>query len=443
MDNGIPIAVVYRKILEKVIIKAVYDQNDDFLYWAHFTNNKKTINQIFPDIDLSEVEFNTNPTEAFETFNLHTGERATINLNKLDCVSIPELPLEFSPVFLFNERFEDKIKNFPFQKIQRKTIFELKKHGIVANKDSVVITPKVEFFAKVKPGCDVLRILNVDLLSNRKITLKTAFTNYKRETNKHFKFLFSELNHERKVLEKRLKRGCPFAQDSLKSLDELEEAAKKDQENIRIENYTIPLDMLTSWPKSLLPLPDWIVTDNNIITSLHSFKNNIVFNKESLVTFYTDIAKNIGEFYEVEVLDLKSNTTEKKLLGVKIDEEKTEILSIPYKDYVADQISFEPFNTIINTNAYAILHLTFENDDEKYVETKTGYSLSAVPVTDEAIEKWTIETNEKTILNHRWWNEIVIKDVSDNPIYRATRTSNNKVSLDQVTERLNKFLVVG
>ena len=160
MESNFAATTVYSKILDKVIIKAAYDQNDDFLFWSLFTNNKKTIKRVFPDLDITDLEFNTEKHDRFETFDLKQGKKTIIDLDKIDCVSIPELPFEFSPVFLFNERFEKKVKTFPYQKIQKKTIFELKKHSIISNKESAILTPKVTFLTKVKPGCDILGISN-------------------------------------------------------------------------------------------------------------------------------------------------------------------------------------------------------------------------------------------------------------------------------------------
>jgi hypothetical protein len=420
MEPGIPNNIVYAKLLEKVIIKCVYDQDDNFLFWSLFTNNPKTIKSIFPDVDITNLCFNVNLDTEFETFDLKLGKKVIINLNKLDCISIPELPFEFSPVFMFNEKFEPHIKKFPFQKIQRKTILELKKYSIVTDKNSSVLTPKVLFLEKVKPGCDVLKISTLESLSNKKSVLKISFTNYKKELNKHFKFLFSEFDQERKVLEKRLSKGCPFSSESLKTLAELEDAAKKEQESIDIKNYLIPLDMLTSWPKCLLPSPEWIINDDSIINNINNFKGCIIYNKDSFVTYYTSIAQEINNFYKYNVITKSNNSVEVKLIGIKINEHSVEVISIPTIDYVAQQIVFDPFSISINTNSYAINHLLFERDETgKLVDNTTNFSID--------IENDTI----------------YLKNDDGNLLFEATKQWPEKLSIQEVTDQLNKFLVVG
>lgn len=422
MDSGIPLNIVYSKILEKVIVKAVYDQNDDFLFWSCFSSNKKTIKKIFPDLDLSTINFNTDDITHFETFDLRLGKKIVIDLNKLDCVSIPELPFEFSPAFLFNERFESKIKAFPFQKIQKKTIFELKKYSIVSNKEtkeSTMITPKVAFLSKVQPGCEKLHIANSEAFSNKKNVLKTAFLEYKKILNKHFDYLFSEFSIERKNLNDRLAKGCPFSADSLKALDELEAAAKHEKTNISIEKFLIPLDMLTSWPKSLLPAPDWIITDDIIIKSINDYKIGIIYNKEKFIEYYKDVVKTIGSFFKVKIHKHQDNSVEVKYLGIKYNDSGVEVFSIPTTHYIAEYTNFIPFNITICTNAYAINHLFFEKDDNNYVEESTGYSLE---IKDEIV---------------------YIKKNNGEIVFEATRLSDTPLSFDEVISEITKFLIVG
>jgi len=420
MESNFAATTVYSKILDKVIIKAAYDQNDDFLFWSLFTNNKKTIKRVFPDLDITDLEFNTEKHDRFETFDLKQGKKTIIDLDKIDCVSIPELPFEFSPVFLFNERFEKKVKTFPYQKIQKKTIFELKKHSIISNKESAILTPKVTFLTKVKPGCDILGISNSEALSNKKTILKTAFANYKKELNKHFKFLLTELTQERTTLQKRLTEGCPFAADSLKTLETLEISAKEEQTSIKLENYLIPLDMITSWPKSLLPSPDWIITDDVTISCINNYKSGILYNKASFVDFYTNIAKNITSFYKVNITNKNNNNTEEKLLGIKQEDDVIELLSIPLGDYVAEQTPIEALNTSVFTNAYAIHHLFFEIDaNGKFVESNVNYS---------------IELNNEAIY---------IKDATGNLLFEAVKDNTVNITIDDINDRLKKFLIVG
>jgi len=420
MSTGIPNNIAYAKILEKVIIKCVYDQNDNFLFWSLFTNNTKTIKSIFPDTDMSNLCFNVGLESEFETFDLKRGVKVTINLNKLDCISIPELPFEFSPVFMFNEKFEPHIKKFPFQKIQRKTILELKKHSIVSDKEATVLTPKILFLEKVKPGCDILKITTTESLSNKKTTLKAAFINYKKELNKHFKFLFSEFLQERKVLEKRIAKGCPFSSESLKTLNELEKEAEKEQEKIDIKNYLIPLDMLTTWPKSLLPAPEWIINDDSIIANINNFKGSIIYHKDSFIAFYDTIISNIATFYKYNTINKENNNVEVKIIGIKESENIIELLSIPTVNYVAQQTNFEPFNLSINTNSYAINHLFFERDDSgNFTDSTTGYNIS-------------IENDA-----------IYLKDDTGKILFEAIRQWPNALAKEEILDQLNSFLIVG
>lgn len=419
MEPGIPNNIVYAKLLEKVIIKCIYNQDDNFLFWSLFTNNPKIIKSVFPNIDISSLCFNVNLDTQFETFDLRLGSKVTLNLNNLDCISIPELPFEFAPAFMFNENYEKHIKNFPFQKIQGKTILELKKYSIISDKDSSILTPKVLFLEKVKPGCDILGITTLDSLSNKKNILKIAFTNYKKQLNKHFKFLFSEFEQERKVLEKRVTKGCPFSAESIKTLLSLEESAKQEQENIDIKNYLIPLDMLTNWPKSLLPAPEWIVSDNTIINNINNFKGSIIYNKDAFVAFYMTIASNIEKFYKFNVINRSTNNVEVKIIGINKRDDSIEILSIPTNDYVAENIVFEPFNISINTNSYAINHLNFERDETGALrDSMTGFSIS-------------IE------------NDIIYLKEDDKVVFEASKQWPEEITLDKISEQLTKFLIVG
>jgi len=420
MDPKTSLNIVYTKILEKVIIKCVYEQDDNFLFWSFFTNNIKTIKSMFPDAEAQDLCFNTSLDTEFETFDCRLGKKVTVNLTKFDCISIPELPFEFSPAFLFNEKYESHIKNFPFQKIQKRTILDLKKYNIVSDKDSTILTPKVVFLEKVKPGCDILKITTLESLSPKKSALKSAFLNYKKELNKHFKYLFSEFDQEKKVLQKRVTKGCPFSGESLKTLAELEDAAKKEQDEIDIKNYLIPLDMLCSWPKSLLPAPEWILTDDAIVNNISNYKGSIIYNKEAFLNYYNSIINSIGVFYKYNIINKASNDVEVKIVGIRSNTDTIEILSIPTKDSIAQQVNFEPFNIYINTNAYAINHLIFEREESgKLVDAVTGYSL-------------TIE-NET----------IYLKEDSDTVVFEAIKQWPTPVSKEEVLEQLSSFLIVG
>jgi hypothetical protein len=363
---------IQESILDRAIVYLKYRETDSFLYCTFFTRNTEVIKKIFPD---NNFTFSKYKNDRLDAVDLRTGDLRTLEINELSFGYFPEFPFELSPVFLFNPKYTDKLSAKDVMSFQKNTITQLKKFKNIALKikDSKeredlnkILSPKAAFLKTILPGCRLLDVAPLDAFKLDKVLVKKAFKKYHEELLKHYDYVIDEINAEKTVLYKKIKRGCKFSKDSLNEVLELEKKINKERIASNKLKFSCIYEMLCYWPESLIPAPDYIITEpsNECKKIISTLKLSIP--RDALVDYYKNLCSSISDWYSYAFTTDKNTEIFNKIVGIKEEDEFVHFISIPTYNILPTVCDLKVFpEKTIKTNANFIHCYTFKKDVER------------------------------------------------------------------------------
>jgi hypothetical protein len=363
---------IQESILDRAIVYLKYRETDSFLYCSFFTRNLEVIKKVFPDLNISFSQYKNDKIDAVD---LRTGDLRTLETKELSFGYFPEFPFELSPVFLFNPKYTDKLSAKDVMSFQKNTITQLKKYKNIALKikDSKeredlnkIISPKASFLKTILPGCRLLDVAPLDAFKQDKVLVKKAFKKYHDELLKHYDYVIDEINAEKNVLYKKIKRGCKFSKDSLNEVLELEKKINKERISSGKLKFTCIYEMLSYWPESLIPAPDYIITDPSEECKKIIATVKLSVPRDVLVDYYKNLCTVISDWSTYAFTSENNPEVFKKIVGIKEEDEFIHFISIPTYNILPTSCDLKIFpGKTIKTNANFIHCYTFKKDEEK------------------------------------------------------------------------------
>jgi hypothetical protein len=418
-------AIANRKILNHVIINCIYHADDKFFYATYLTRNNKILRNLFK----KEYVLDDN-----DVVDCKTGNSFKVDMGILTNISIPDLPYEISPVFLFNDEFKDKVEDVDFCKIQYELITQIKRF-LKTNKNKRVShrypLPYRQFMnsEKVKAACKLLRIDTDHLFSKKKNIVKFAKEKYLEQINSNFDIFLNELELEKKILNKRIEKDCKFSASALEELNNLEKTALTEREDFTNREYTVPIEMLLDWPSLLAPPPNFILKDTEYAGNIRAEIDTMTTESE-VREYYNNAILDFQDWYAYDEVDNKTGKIQKILLSHKvIDNDILEIFTIPQYNVMPSPSSLFLNNVSIYTNAFAITNKIYKKVDG----TENKYFV----FTNKNNKDVSVDAEELIVVEKTKDDSFI----ADN--YSFIKTSQDKLTSADALKVLNSFLVFG